>query len=186
MAYTPNTPQGNQTVSATQPQILGNFEFINDAMLQDHAWPNNEIGGQPDGTHQQVSLPNRGDITSLLTGINAVMYANSGNLFSWNGAKNPVSGVVQKGTLALTPTPQTVATLPNDCIGMVLYFANAASSPPAATINQGYAYFFYMVGGVNCINIQGIPAITVLSRVSNNQLTANTSGGNLTSLYKLI
>src|SRR5271166_5811673 len=122
MAYTPNVPQGNQQIASTQNPILQNFTFLNTTLQADHAFNGNEISSQADGTHQKISLPNQSaDITGALpTGIAAVEYCIGGNLYTWNGVKNPISGVSASGIFAMQTSFTTIITLPSDCIGFIL------------------------------------------------------------------
>ncbi len=135
MTYTPNVPQATQTIASTQGPIEANFQYINTAMRIDHAWNGNEINSQADGSHQKISLPNQPtDIASLGTGIASVIYAIGGNLFAYNGAKQPITGTVVTGSITYTASPQTVATLPADCIGFALF------SNTGGTVNIPYAF----------------------------------------------
>lgn len=144
MTYTPNVPQGNQQISTTQPYILGNFGYIDTAMKVNHTWNGNAVSTEAPGSHQRLDMPNRAtDIAVLPTGIDAVMYAKDGNLFSYNGAKCPVSGVAISGTITLTTTLQTIATLPNECNGYVTIWTGTAKNSASLA--------FFMVGGVGYV-----------------------------------
>jgi hypothetical protein len=122
MSYTFNVPQASQVVGATQSPIQANFTYLNTALQVDHTFNNNAIAGEAAGSHQRLDFPNQGsDIASLGTGIAAVLYAIGGNLFSYNGSKQPVSAIA--GTVSIQPTTMnaiTIVTVPNDCIGMVI------------------------------------------------------------------
>lgn len=142
MAYTPNVPQSNQQFPATQGPIEANFQFINSAMLVDHAWPTNEIASQADGSHQKVSLPNQGtDIASLGTGIASVLYCIGGVLYAYDGtAKRPVSAISGSGTFSITTGTTTIlSSLPNDCFGII-----ALGAVPGV----GSTCTFFVIGGV--------------------------------------
>lgn len=182
MTYTPNVPQATQTIAFTQPLIQGNFSYIDVAMKVDHAWNGNEIASQADGTHQKISLPNQPtDIVGALpTGISAIMYAIGGNLFAWNGAKRPVSGISGTGSLLVTVTPATIFTVPNDCIGFV-----AATRP---VTSQCEVYGFFSVAGV--LAIQPIQNTTNNPRIVQSgldiQIFKIAAGTDYNSTYKFI
>lgn len=190
MSYNPNIPQPTERIADSQPQILGNFSYIQTAMQEDHAWNGNEINGQADGTHQQVSLPNQpADITGALpTGIAAIEYAIGGNLYTWNGAKNPVSGVSASGTFAIGTTFATIVTAPNNCIGFVLFqFANTSGSPLAGVCV--HVPFFNIAGTLYVQPIPippptGVKQVSALANGSNVQLAV--ISGSYTGAYKSI
>jgi hypothetical protein len=159
MTYTPNVPQATQTIAFTQPLIQGNFSYIDVAMKVDHAWNGNEINSQADGSHQKISLPNQPvDITGALpTGISAIMYAIGGNIFSWNGAKGPVSAVSGSGTFAMTGVFQTIVSVPNNCIGFLVI---SGPSPGFTAIGS----MFFSLGGVlHAPPLQNFSPIIIMS-----------------------
>lgn len=138
MAYTNNVPQATQIIAATQAPIEANFAYIETTVAQNHTWQTNPIGTEAAGSHQKLEMPNQGsDIAALPMGIAAVVYAIGGNLFAWNGAKRPVSGVTGVVSLQPTSTPQTVLALPSDCIGLIL--------APGATVGTTAAAIFYSI-----------------------------------------
>jgi hypothetical protein len=131
--YTPNVPQPNQQIAQTQVPILNNFQYINTAMQVDHIWTDNLANTPSDGSHNKLSMPNQGaDIAVLPTGINAVMYAKGGNVFSYNGAKRPISGISGAAVVAISPAFTTLFTVPADCIGFVMIQGN---TPPATNLS---------------------------------------------------
>jgi hypothetical protein len=77
MTYTPNVPLGNQQIANTQVPILNNFEYIQSTMIVDHSWNGTTKGGIP-GTHNQASMPNQTDLTSLIAGTNGAYYVSGG------------------------------------------------------------------------------------------------------------
>lgn len=139
MTYTPNVPQATQTIAQTQAPIFNNFTYIDDALQRDHTFNGNDINSEAAGYHQHVSSPNLGaDVAALPTGIDAVMYAIGGNFFNYNGAKGPMSAVLQQGTINMTNVLQTLFTAPADSIGIATIFASTS----ALTTNVLAAYIF--------------------------------------------
>lgn len=186
MPYTNNVPQANQTIAATQAPILGNFSYIDTAMKIDHAWNGNEINSQAPGTHQKVSFPNQAsDITGALpTGISSIMYAIGGNIFAWNGQKCPVSGVAISGTVTITTSESTIATLPNECHGFVTVFAGGI-------LNYAASYAFFMVGGVGyfqqSVQPVGIQTTIIINIIGNDLKISRGSGSDIVNApYKII
>lgn len=82
MAYTNNVPQGNQQIATTQPLIQANFGFIQTDLQVDHCFNGNGIGGQAEGTHKQIDLPNQA-APAIAAGCAGNIYANNNQLF-WN------------------------------------------------------------------------------------------------------
>jgi len=184
MTYTPNTPQGNQQIAATQIPILNNFTYINTAMKIDHAWNGNEIGGQADGSHQKISLPNQAtDISSLGTGIASVMYSIGGNIFSYNGTKRPVSGVSGTGTVFIQNSFTTVFMIPADCFGHVLFSQPGTGSATVFTFFSvaSVVYISYLSSAV----ITGFTTLNLINNSLNLQVN-RANGVNYTSTYKYI
>lgn len=189
MTYTPNTPQATQTIAFTQPLILNNFDYIDTSMKVDHAWNGNEIDSQADGSHQKISLPNQPtDITGALpTGIASIAYATGNNLFAWNGSKQVLSGISGTGTLAITTTPQSVGTIPADCIGFIVVQTQGLAS------NRLISLSFMNTGGPFGFAQQAVQAVgsqtqLTLSVISN-QIYINRvvgSGTDYSALYKFI
>lgn len=157
MSYTNNVPQATQTIAATQPLIQANFGYIDTAMKVNHTFNGNAIGTEAVGSHQKVAFPNQGsDIVALPVGISAVQYAIGGNLYTWNGAKRPVSGVSGRGTIALTTVNvfQTIFTVPAECVGFVsiqespggigqpftktFHFFTSAAASPTSQFDEAY------------------------------------------------
>lgn len=175
MTYTPNVPQAAQTIAFTQPLIESNFGYIDVAMKVNHTWNGNSISTEAAGSHQRIDMPNQvSDITSLPTGINTVMYSKAGNIFSWNGAKCPVSGVVISGTVNVTPVAATIATLPNDCHGFVTIWTGNLLDNLAAS------YSFFMTGGVGYYqqSVQPVGSqITIVISISGNNLQLRRDSG---------
>lgn len=120
MTYTANTPQATQIIAATQPLIQGNFSYLDTALKVNHTFNGNGIGVEAAGSHKRLDFPNQGsDIVALPAGIAAVQYCIGGNLYTWNGAKRPVSGVAAVTTLVF-PGTFTIVTLPADCTGYLI------------------------------------------------------------------
>lgn len=135
MVYNNNVPQAQQTIAFTQPIINTNFATIALEQKVNHTFTDtsgsNAIAGEADGSHQKLNFPNQlADITGALpTGIADIAYAKGGSLFAWDGTtKQPVSGVTKQGSVALvTSVPVTIATLPTQCIGMVVLTNSSGS-----------------------------------------------------------
>lgn len=126
MPYFNNTPLPTEKIASTQPKILANFAYLQTSLNLNHTFNGNAIGSEATGSHQRLDMPNQAlDITSLPTGIAAAVYSIGGNIFSWNGAKRPVSGISETSTVNIKVSYETVLTLPNnagvpnDCIGVV-------------------------------------------------------------------
>lgn len=129
MTYTPNVPQANQRIAQTQSPIQANFTYLEDSLERDHAWQGNIIGTEDPGRHQKASFPNQGaDIAALPTGCASVLYAIGGNLFAYNGSKQPVSGVKGSGTLTITTSYQTVFTAPANSIGIITFSGSTSGA----------------------------------------------------------
>ena len=187
--YTNNTPQATQTIAFTQPLIEDNFLYLSQEQKQNHTFgdntSNNAIAGEAPGSHQKLDMPNQAvDITGALpTGIAARMYAIGGNLFSWNGAKQPVSAVTGASTVLLTTSPTTIFTATNDCIGFVLIqTANASFN----CLNLS----FFIVAGVAYFQLPmaaaGPPVLIALTSAGLNIQVLRASGVNYTAQYKYI
>jgi len=177
MTYTPNVPQANQQIAATQGPIQNNFTYIDTAMKINHTWNGNGISTEEAGSHQKVAFPNQGsDIGSLPSGIASVLYSIGANLYAYNGAKNPVSGVSGSGTVAITTTPDTFLTLPVtsgsspiDTIGFVLF-----TQGPFIGITTPIFTFFSLAGslyvGPPIRNISGQEGVDLFMSPSMNSL----------------
>ncbi len=182
MTYTPNVPQATQTIASTQGPIEANFQYIDTAMKVDHAWNGNEINSQADGSHQKISLPNQpADITGALpTGIASIVYAIGGNIFAWNGTKCPVSGVNIIGSNTFSTSPVSLATLPNDCIGYIMFFESVVVGQQV-----GPAFTFMTNAGVGTVtNKPSLSNFTIQCTTTN--LTALYGPGTITTNYKII
>ncbi len=183
--YTPNTPLATQTIAFTQPLIEDNFTYINTAMKVNHTWNGNQITTEAVGSHQRMDMPNLGaDIASLPVGINAVMYAIGGNIFSYNGAKRPVSGVSTSGTVTLQPSA-SIGSVANDCIGFVMVKTNNAITNLSLTLG------FFAIGGtvypqqsVTAVGSQTVVSLSALGTALT--LTAASNYANPNAPYKLI
>ncbi len=147
MAYLNDIPQPSDQLASSQPEILGNFQYIQTTEQVDHAWDGSGIPSSIDGTHQKLSMPNQlSDITSLgATGCALIQYAIANNLYTWNGAKNPVSGVsASNATYTVSLAYSTIATVINDCIGFVQVNTQSANGADLCV--------FFSIGGVVLIS----------------------------------
>lgn len=164
MSYTPNVPQANQKIAATQAPIEANFQYVNTAMQVNHTFNGNALLGEAAGSHQKVACPNQADIVSLPTGIAAIMYANAGNFYSYNGTKNVMSAVDLSATAAtLTATPSTLFTVPPESIGFIM--------GTAANFSTRFNVYGFMSQG-------GVLFISYLSNATSAGWTATVSGLN--------
>lgn len=151
-------------------------------MKVDHAWNGNEINSQADGTHQKISLPNQPtDITGALpTGISSIIYAIGGNIFAWNGAKRPVSGITVTGSNTFNASPVVLTVLPNDCIGYVMFVESNIAGQLV-----GPSFSFMTNAGVGTVTNK--PALSSFSiQCATTSLTASFGPGSLTTSYKII
>jgi hypothetical protein len=180
MTYTPNVPQATQTIAFTQKLIQDNFTYVDTALKVNHTWNGNGISTEAAGSHQRLDMPNQlANIVALPTGINAVIYAIGGNIYSYNGAKRPISGITVTGSLAFTASPQTIATLPADCIGYVMFFENTI-----ITQQVGPVFHFMTNASVGTVtNPVGSTGFAVQCTTTN--LTAS-HAPNLTTSFKII
>lgn len=157
MAYLPNIPQSTDIIASSQPDILGNFQYIQTTMQVDHTWNSNPI---TDGTHTKVSLPNQlSDITGALpAGIADIVYAIGGNLYAWNGtSKIPISAVASVTTATVAGTSIPITTLPNDCIGVAIGPPSSGSTYLSTVfmVISGTASYAAPIAG-NRIGISGL------------------------------
>jgi hypothetical protein len=92
MTYTPDVPQANQQIAATQGPILANFTFIQADAQVEHIFNGNTgpLGAaQLEGTHIQTSMPNQNLLAGPLpTGTNGVYYVNDGKATFYDGTNN--------------------------------------------------------------------------------------------------
>lgn len=190
MPYTNNTPQATQTIAFTQPLIEDNFGYIAAEQRVNHTWTDNSgsnaIAGEADGSHQELNMPNQlADITGALpTGIAAIMYAKGGNLYTWNGAKRPVSGISTSGTVTLQPSG-SIGSVADDCIGFVMVKANNAIVDFSITLG------FFAIGGTvyfqQAVTAVGSQTVVSLSAVGTAlTLTAASNYSTTNTPYKLI
>lgn len=75
MTYLNNIPQGNQTIASSQPQIQGNFGFIQTSLQTDHHF-NDAFATE--GVHKQTTLANIADPGALPAGCNGIYYMAGG------------------------------------------------------------------------------------------------------------
>lgn len=190
MTWTPNVPQGNQQIAATQIPINGNFTYIQTTQQFDHAFFNNAIGAQPYGSHTKVSMPNLAtDVNAPVAGIGNTLYSTAFNLYSFCNSvpskRLAVGGVNGTGTVLVMTTPNAVLDIPANCMGQIIF-----------TLNSGFAavgYTFFTSGGTGFISYTPQPAEQnpVILRVSIASLgiqvaKAPTPGANYTATYKYI
>jgi hypothetical protein len=176
MAYTVSVPLPNQKIAATQAPIQANFAFINSAMQDNHTFNGNPIAGEADGSHQRLDFPNQvSDIGVLPSGIAAVEYCKGGNIFSYNGTKNPMSGYSGSGTNTF-PGTFPIVTVPADSIGF-LVVQNTVSG--GTFFNIG----FMSIGGTLRISNSASTGNLTLSVSS---LTINVAAASGTSIFKYI
>lgn len=121
MTYTPNVPQANQQISATQGPILRNFTFIQTDAQVDHVF-NGNVSGVAEGVHQQANMPLKATDPSgaLPTGVVGQYYVGglsvpkyyNGTVFFINISPTPKTVIVTPLTIAASGTG-TVALPPN-------------------------------------------------------------------------
>lgn len=169
MAYDNTVPQANQQISASQPIIQGNFNFLESAIGQEHNFDTSD----PTKTyHKQASMPNEADPVALPAGTNGIYYVNGGEPKFYDGTTNwflalsQISGGVNSGTKTINGS------------GLFNFF-NTGSSVSAGLIflipttkSPGDVYFFgtYGVNGV---------ALRVSNIASSHMDVFANGGGNL-------
>ncbi len=82
MTYTNNVPQGNQTISSTQPLIQANFGFLENSIGQEHNFDDTDATKT---YHLKASMPNQPDPGSLPTGTNGQYYVSGGKPKFYDG-----------------------------------------------------------------------------------------------------
>jgi hypothetical protein len=132
MAYTPNIPQGTDTLSKSQGQMLANFQALESIFAFDHyTWDDATSGGTFQGFHKQITIPQvlGGDPGSVVSGV---LYTKSfgtpiqAQLFF----KNAANGLTPSVVTQLTGLLHTIAgdgsyTLP---YGLILKWGTATSA----------------------------------------------------------
>jgi hypothetical protein len=189
MVYTVSVPLQNQQIAATQGPIQQNFAFINSSMQDNHTFNGNPIAGEPNGSHQKLEFPNQvADLAVLPGGISAVQYAKDGNLYNYNAAngKGSVSGVTITDNKVLDTSATTIAILPNDCIGTVVFqFSGGQSS---------FGYNFFTKAGnlyTERVNVSSSSVVTgtpylVPQLAGNLNLQASLKTSSSATEYKII
>lgn len=146
--YTVNIPQPGDFPSDSQPQLLGNNNYLlnvaGKGLLKDHQMTLDTANAN-DGIHKQVTLAN--EATPGFAGGNSVVYANTANgqsqLFFDNGTVNTQLTVTKTGVPAtLTVPSRMVSFLPGGYLiqcgiasvsnGTVVTFPVAFSAIPIA------------------------------------------------------
>lgn len=179
--YTPAVPQANQQIAATQPIIEANFQYLPVMLGVDHSFTNN-TSTAGDGFHKQITMANQADIVALPAGADTATYSNGGNLFMWNGVKNPVSGVIVSNTVTLTTTPSTLATLPAECVGyLFLTTATGVGISYTFITSAGAGYVQNFAFYANSTSLKFIPSFVGLDLKARYALGASAS-----TTYKII
>lgn len=140
--YTNNVPQANQKISTTQPIINANFNYIQQAVGQEH----NFVANATDPTmtyHIQASMPNLvsgEDPEALPTGTNGLYYVLGGDSKYYNGAANflmnsPDKQFVLKGQVDIGTISSTViTTMPARSYGMIYLVGRGVTDNPGCSI----------------------------------------------------
>lgn len=99
-------PNANQILAISQVDLKNNFEFIRFALGKDHAIAfGDDSSTNTVGLHNQLSLLARSNNPALLSGANAMISSNSGNLY-WKNATTPAA-IKLTVTQAAVPTNAT-------------------------------------------------------------------------------
>lgn len=155
-------------------------------MQVDHTFNGNAISGEASGSHQRLDFPSQlTDIASLPTGIAAVQYVKGGNLYSYNGSKQPVSGVSVTGLVSLTTSPQTLFTVPAECTGYVMFGGISGASG----VLIGYFPFFSTGNQLYVVNGAFFPGTMRTQPVNAGVFTVQfflTTGSTTNTPYKAI
>lgn len=145
MPYTPDTPQGSDTIASTTDPIRNNFGFLKDGLNVDH----NFVDANPAAMyHKQVSMPAQGISPTLPAGtVGAYFIRNdAGNIepYFYDGTNNwelnPWQRVL-KGTW--TPTSSNfedvqTGILPNR-IGMIFFYVEDAATARLSSMGTFYS-----------------------------------------------
>lgn len=126
MTYTPNVPQGNQTIASTTDPIRNNFTFIQTDARVEHSF-NANVPGLAEGVHLKASMPNRALSPAIPAGANGIYFVSSGRPYFYDGSNNSNMAVWQE-VLSGTYTPNsltvynTIATIPANKVGIVIFY----------------------------------------------------------------
>lgn len=83
MTYTPNVPQANQQIAATQVPILNNFTFLEASIGQEH---NFDVTDATKTYHLQASMPNQDPSSPVPAGTNGMYYINASLPRFWDSS----------------------------------------------------------------------------------------------------
>lgn len=129
MVYTPNVPQGNQTIASTQAPINGNFTFLHDALAVEH----NVLNSNAAVTyHLQASMPNQALSPSFPVGTDGVYFSSSTNPYYYDGTTNWRMNdweAILKGTYtpSSASTFSNIVAIPANKVGLIVLSANSSS-----------------------------------------------------------
>jgi len=156
MAYTNNVPQGNQTISSTQPLIQANFAFLDTGLSQEHNFI--DAGSGSDMYHLQASMPNKALSPALPAGTNGQYFVSSASPYFYDGTNNwllnPFQNVIT-GSFATnsSSTFVTIATIPANTMGIILLY----------NVNLGVQTGQYVSNGTQCFGYSNRIKINGLS-----------------------
>lgn len=186
MAYTNNVPQGSQQIASTQAPIEANFNFLQQAIGQEHNFAMNAT--DPTATyHLQASMPLKvTDPVALPIGTNGIYYVGSDGgpkYFNAFGAfKIQTAGVFQlsqAGTVNLTTSYTNVVTIPVNSVGQYFLFL------PGTGVAGAYGQFFTGTALANISDLTSTSPNTTLN-VSGLILQAKTDSSSFNGAYKWV
>lgn len=190
MPYTPNTPQGNNTIASTTDLIRDNFGFIETDLQAEHSF-NNNSPGVAEGSHLQASMPHiTAPSGALPAGTTGIYYMRSGTPRFYDGTTNwriQITGQPQSvitGTVALTTSYANVFTIPSFSYGY--YFISPTSGSGIAATTASAAGFVLSTGSHMKIEAVGDIGITLTDSTLTLQAKVDNSSNNGTYNYSLI
>lgn len=182
MVYTRNVPLATQTIANSQPQILGNFQFLEDSIGQEHNFDDTD----PTKTyHLRASMPNSSIPVSLPAGTAGIYYVRNDVPQFWNGDRfylqtlqtNPPINDIETGTAALNTSTNDIVTVPANSAGTYYVFL------PGSLDAYGVGLFVSDASSVSLIKLSD-PSMTISDNglKITGKLDSNSDSGN----YKYI
>lgn len=181
MAYTNSVPQANQTIASTTTPINNNFIFLQTGIGYDHNF--NASGTGSDMYHNQCSMPNRGNPSSLPAGIDGMYYSRNGTPRYYNGSINYiqtslVTFEMLEGTVSLSTSSHSVTAFPANSAGAYYLIPPSGISAAAYAVGQ-------WVTGSGTLQVSGFDPNISLS-TSGLTLYAETTSSSYNGTYTYI
>jgi hypothetical protein len=124
--YTNNVPQATETIASTQPTILDNFNYIQEAIGEEH----NMVANDTDPTHTfhlQASMPNQALSPVINAATDGVYFVSGGKAYfydktiNWN--LNQWEAVLTGSYTATSASSyNTIAAIPANKVGTILLY----------------------------------------------------------------